>query len=357
MLAVASVGGDPWLPRPATSCVPHQLIDYTHGPRAHVLRRRRPAGRPRRLHAIRTRRRFARAASPRQRAPASRSSDGGVYGAVSGPRLETAAEIDRMDRDGATLVGMTGMPEAALARELDAALRGDLRRRQPRRRPRRQRASTISMERHRERAGDGDGSRARAARRTLRRLCARRTPAHDPRRPARWAIRACSSGRATVERFGHARARRAPRRHARHDARAERRRPRGAADRRAAAGRDLRRRAQPALSGRRAGPVHRARQPGARRRSATRWRRAGKGCLSVPGLRGVVPRYTTTRATTGFDPQGSRSAARSTGFHARVVQHECDHLTGILYPMRMRDFSRFGYTDVLFPDARRAADE
>ena len=74
-----------------------------------------------------------------------------------------------------------------------------------------------------------------------------------------------------------------------------------------------------------------------------------EGCLSVPGLRGVVPRYTRVRYT-GFDPQGRPIEREAGGFHARVVQHECDHLDGILYPMRVRDFTRFGYTDVLFPD-------
>lgn len=74
-----------------------------------------------------------------------------------------------------------------------------------------------------------------------------------------------------------------------------------------------------------------------------------EGCLSVPGLRGVVPRYTRL-GYTGFDPQGRPIQREATGFHARVVQHECDHLDGILYPMRVRDFARFGYTDVLFPE-------
>jgi len=73
-----------------------------------------------------------------------------------------------------------------------------------------------------------------------------------------------------------------------------------------------------------------------------------EGCLSVPGLRGVVPRYARLRYE-GLDPQGRPIAREVDGFHARVVQHECDHLDGILYPMRMRDFSRFGFTDVLFP--------
>jgi peptide deformylase len=73
-----------------------------------------------------------------------------------------------------------------------------------------------------------------------------------------------------------------------------------------------------------------------------------EGCLSVPGLRGLVPRWTRLRYE-GFDPAGRRIRRDVDGFHARVVQHECDHLAGILYPMRMRDLSRFGYTDVLFP--------
>jgi peptide deformylase len=81
-----------------------------------------------------------------------------------------------------------------------------------------------------------------------------------------------------------------------------------------------------------------------------------EGCLSVPGLRGVVPRFTHLRYE-GFDPRGQPIRRDVTGFHARVVQHECDHLLGILYPMRMRDMARFGYTDVLFPDGGAAADE
>lgn len=75
-----------------------------------------------------------------------------------------------------------------------------------------------------------------------------------------------------------------------------------------------------------------------------------EGCLSVPGLRGVVPRWTHLHYS-GFDPEGEPIEREVRGFHARVVQHECDHLDGILYPMRMRDFSRFGFTDVLFPEA------
>jgi peptide deformylase len=73
-----------------------------------------------------------------------------------------------------------------------------------------------------------------------------------------------------------------------------------------------------------------------------------EGCLSVPGLRGVVPRYRYVRYR-GLDPQGGIIEREVEGFHARVVQHECDHLDGVLYPMRIRDFSHFGFTDVLFP--------
>lgn len=81
-----------------------------------------------------------------------------------------------------------------------------------------------------------------------------------------------------------------------------------------------------------------------------------EGCLSVPGLRGVVPRHARLRYT-GFDARGERIDRTVDGFHARVVQHECDHLDGILYPMRIRDFSRFGFTDVLFPGIDATADD
>jgi peptide deformylase len=73
-----------------------------------------------------------------------------------------------------------------------------------------------------------------------------------------------------------------------------------------------------------------------------------EGCLSVPGLRGIVPRYSRIRYR-GTDLQGNAIDRSVDGFHARVVQHEVDHLDGILYPMRVKDFSRFGYTDILFP--------
>ena len=73
-----------------------------------------------------------------------------------------------------------------------------------------------------------------------------------------------------------------------------------------------------------------------------------EGCLSVPGLRGRVPRFTRLRYT-GFDPSGAPIAREVDGFHARVVQHECDHLDGILYPRRIRDLTQFGFSDALFP--------
>lgn len=73
-----------------------------------------------------------------------------------------------------------------------------------------------------------------------------------------------------------------------------------------------------------------------------------EGCLSVPGLRGLVPRYRAIRYQ-GYDENGQPIDRTVSGFHARVVQHECDHLQGMLYPMRMRDFTKFGFTDVLFP--------
>jgi peptide deformylase len=73
-----------------------------------------------------------------------------------------------------------------------------------------------------------------------------------------------------------------------------------------------------------------------------------EGCLSVPGLRGVVPRYTKLRYS-GFDAEGNPIEREAAGFHARVVQHECDHLDGILYPQRMTDLSKLGYIEELFP--------
>lgn len=81
-----------------------------------------------------------------------------------------------------------------------------------------------------------------------------------------------------------------------------------------------------------------------------------EGCLSVPGLRAVVPRFARIRYT-GFDQFGDPIDRTVEGFHARVVQHECDHLIGTLYPMRVRDFSRFGFTEVLFPGIDAAQDD
>ena len=80
-----------------------------------------------------------------------------------------------------------------------------------------------------------------------------------------------------------------------------------------------------------------------------------EGCLSVPGLRAVVPRWRHVRYK-GVDVHGEPIEREARDFHARVVQHECDHLQGVLYPMRVRDFSRFGFTDVLFP-GRGAPDD
>ncbi len=81
-----------------------------------------------------------------------------------------------------------------------------------------------------------------------------------------------------------------------------------------------------------------------------------EGCLSVPGLRGLVPRFSHIRYT-GFDQYGDPIDRTVDGFHARVVQHECDHLMGKLYPMRIRDFTQFGYTDVLFPGLDASTDD
>lgn len=81
-----------------------------------------------------------------------------------------------------------------------------------------------------------------------------------------------------------------------------------------------------------------------------------EGCLSVPGLRGVVPRFSRIRYT-GFDQYGDPIDRTVDGFHARVVQHECDHLIGKLYPMRVRDFTQFGFTEVLFPGLDASQDD
>ena len=81
-----------------------------------------------------------------------------------------------------------------------------------------------------------------------------------------------------------------------------------------------------------------------------------EGCLSVPGMRGVVPRFLKIHYE-GFDQFGNKIRRDADGFHARVVQHECDHLIGVLYPMRVTDFSRFGFTDILFPELDPADDD
>ena len=81
-----------------------------------------------------------------------------------------------------------------------------------------------------------------------------------------------------------------------------------------------------------------------------------EGCLSVPGLRGMVPRWSQIRYA-GFDQYGDAIDRTVEGFHARVVQHECDHLWGKLYLMRVRDFSQFGYTEVLFPEIAAGEDD
>jgi len=81
-----------------------------------------------------------------------------------------------------------------------------------------------------------------------------------------------------------------------------------------------------------------------------------EGCLSVPGLRGAVDRYQHIRYE-GFDPKGVPIVRTASGFHARVVQHECDHLIGRLYPSRITDFSKFGFTEVMFPELDPTADD
>lgn len=81
-----------------------------------------------------------------------------------------------------------------------------------------------------------------------------------------------------------------------------------------------------------------------------------EGCLSVPGLRGLVPRHAQIRYT-GFDREGRPIDRTVDGFHARVVQHECDHLIGRLYPTRMRDLTQLGFTSVLFPELAEQEDD
>ncbi len=81
-----------------------------------------------------------------------------------------------------------------------------------------------------------------------------------------------------------------------------------------------------------------------------------EGCLSVPGMRGWVPRWRRLRYT-GFEQRGNFFEREVEGFHARVVQHECDHLDGVLYPMRIRDFTKFGFNEALFPGQELPAEE
>jgi peptide deformylase len=81
-----------------------------------------------------------------------------------------------------------------------------------------------------------------------------------------------------------------------------------------------------------------------------------EGCLSVPGMRGWVPRYKRLKYS-GYDEHGKRFVREVSGFHARVVQHECDHLDGVLYPMRIRDFTKFGFNEALFPGQLLPAEE
>ena len=81
-----------------------------------------------------------------------------------------------------------------------------------------------------------------------------------------------------------------------------------------------------------------------------------EGCLSVPGMRGLVPRFKHLKYK-GFDLQGQAIEREVSGFHARVVQHECDHLMGVLYPMRIKDMAQFGFADVLFPGLDSNSDD
>jgi peptide deformylase len=83
---------------------------------------------------------------------------------------------------------------------------------------------------------------------------------------------------------------------------------------------------------------------------------AWEGCLSVPGMRGLVPRWSRLRYE-GFDQFGQKISRDVDGFHARVVQHETDHLNGVLYPMRIKDLTQFGFTEVLFPELDPSEDD
>ena len=121
----------------------------------------------------------------------------------------------------------------------------------------------------------------------------------------------------------------------------------------AAARRDLRRHAQPALPGRRGSPGHGADQP-RYEPLAREWRRAGKAACPCPAC--AAGCRATPATLSGYDETAARFEREVQGFHARVVQHECDHLDGVLYPMRIRDLRDLGYTDVLFPDAEMVDD-
>ena len=354
IVAVASVGGirDCRPARSRAAAPAHRLHIRS---RNDVFRRRRPQVSSTPISRVRIRPELRERCLAAARDAGIALTDGGVYGAVNGPRLETAAEIDRLDRDGATLVGMTGMPEAALAREAGLPYVADLRRRQPRGGTRGQRARGVDgRDRERARNRDGQGPHAarshRAPHMKPAALCS--SPRHaraimirdilrmgDPRllerakevevspRPS---LRRCSTTCAT--RWPRTMAPDLPRR-------------RSACRCASSSSASSTTRAIPTPS--------RCPTPSSSircsRRSATNRKRAGKGCLSVPGFRGVVPRYTRLRYE-GFDPRGRRIARDVEGFHARVVQHECDHLDGILYPMRIVDMRKFGFTDVLFPE-------
>ena len=113
---------------------------------------------------------------------------------------------------------------------------------------------------------------------------------------------------------------------------------------------------EPALPGRAAGAAHRAAEPGRSRRSAARKRRAGKAACRCPGCAAWC-RAGHASATPASISTATPIDRTVEGFHARVVQHECDHLIGKLYPMRVRDFSKFGFTEVLFPGLDAGQDD
>ena len=352
VLAVASVGGISGC-QPGDLVVPHQLIDYTvRTACADAVRRRGSARSSTSTSRIRTRRRFATAPAPRPRRRASQRGGRrrlrcGVTGRGSRRRRRSTA----WTATAPTLVGMTGMPEAALCARARPALRGGLRRRQPRRRARRQRAA-----RSRWNASPACWREAWIA---CTRCSTHLAPMARAGAPAAAMIRdVLQHGRSAplersreVQRF-------APRpsstrcsmtcatRCARRTAPASRRRQIGVLLRVVIFGVEH----ESALSGCRSRcrtteivnpvivPLDDEMEDG--------W----EGCLSGAGLRGVVPRYTRIRYT-GFDPQGQPDSPRGVrlsraGRPARVRSPD-----GVLYPMRVRDFTQFGYTDVLFRTA------